>query len=78
MKITQYYLDLEVIKKIMDEKNLNACLLTEGTDMSEKRLTRYLNGTVYKRVPYDIAMLLRTKLDTKIEDFVTTVPPHCK
>lgn len=73
-----YYLDIEKINRIMKERGISAKQLVDGTNISEKRLKRYLQGKVYKNVPLSVALLFRKKLDITFEDFMIEIPPTKK
>lgn len=72
---THYYLNIEKINSVMKERGINAKQLVDGTNISEKRLKRYLQGKVYKNVPLSVAIIFRKKLDIVFEDFMTETPP---
>lgn len=74
--ITHYYLDIEKINHIMQERGISLKQLIDGTNISERRLKRYLRGEVYKNLPLSIAILFSKKLDITFEDMMITTPPR--
>lgn len=68
---TTYYLNTELIQRVMREKNLTVKQLAEISGFSVRRLQGYVSGKRVQHIPLDIALLFRTALGIKFEDMLT-------
>lgn len=68
---SKYFLNTELIQRVMREKNLTVKLLAEISGFSVRRLQGYVSGKRVQRIPLDIALLFRTALGIKFEDMLT-------
>ncbi len=75
MTNVHYYLNTEFIKNVMTERKLSVKQLVDGSEISARRIKRYLNGTVYNRIPLEIVIVLMQALNVKFDDLTTLIPP---
>ena len=59
----------------MQERGVSAKQLIEGSDISERRIKRYLKGILPKRVPLKLAVLFCLKFNIGFKEILTTEPP---
>ena len=76
MKRQSYYLNTKLIKQVMKERGVTVKQLADEYDYSERILNDYLEGKRQKNIPLKIGIILRTKLNIKIEDMLTSEPPE--
>lgn len=71
-----YYLNIKFIKQVMEKRNFTVKQLAKEFDISERRINNYLQGKVFKKVPFKIWYMFYSKLNLKFKELITTEPPE--
>lgn len=71
-----FYVNTKLIKKAMNEKQMNIEQLSAETGISVYRLNGFIQGTIPRRGSLEIAIQIRLKLDIILEDMLTNKPPE--
>ncbi len=74
----QYYLDMEHIKNLMQERGLTEKVLAEQMGIPEKRLHFYLTSWKQKCVSFKIMLLFYNAFEIPFKQLITTTPPKIK
>lgn len=71
-----YYLDIALIKRLMQERGLTEQTLAEQMGIPEKRLHFYLTSWKQKCVPFKIMVLFYNAFQIPFNTLITTTPPE--
>lgn len=72
----KYFLNVDKIKRVMDERGISEKQLAEMMGVPKRRLHGYIDGWTKRNVPFKIAFGLREALDITIEELTTDAVPQ--